>query len=331
MPLRRDLALVVATLFAHFVAAPSAGAQSVVRFETTVGDFDMVLNPTNNPLLQGHVDNMLDYVEDGKYRRQLDQSRRREFRVADGRLLFAHQARADDDRKHAACGSVRNRRRCAGLDDYRSVEHGRHRLARIAGGAGGTNQDGGTSSFFVNLTSNTFLDADFTVFAAISDMTTINNIMALMQTDLTALPDFGAGAGNLGFSDVPLEDKAFKSSSAVPIRFPTRWPSPEHGRRRNAMAASLAGGGQRQLVHPHRSGRRSSPSRRQRCCLLLPASRHPPPSPLIVRLRQHRLRHRSGDVLELVHRRIEVDRANIVAVGIARSTTPKLKSTVGTP
>jgi hypothetical protein len=80
----------------------------------------------------------------------------------------------------------------------------------LSGGAGGTNQNSGTSSFFVNLTSNTFLDADFTVFAAIPDMTTINKIMALMQTDLTANDDFGAGAGNLGFSDVPLEDNGFQ-------------------------------------------------------------------------------------------------------------------------
>ena len=75
---------------------------------------------------------------------------------------------------------------------------------------GGTNQDSGSSSFFVNLGSNTFLDADFTVFAAIPDMTTINKIMDLMQTDLTADPDFGAGDGNLGFSDVPLEDNGFQ-------------------------------------------------------------------------------------------------------------------------
>ena len=41
--------------------ALSASAQ-VVRFETTAGEFDMVLNPTNNLVLQGHVDNMLSYV-----------------------------------------------------------------------------------------------------------------------------------------------------------------------------------------------------------------------------------------------------------------------------
>jgi MYXO-CTERM domain-containing protein len=48
------------------------------------------------------------------------------------------------------------------------------------------------------------------VFAAIPDMTTVDKIMGLMQTDLTADPDFGAGNGNLGFSDVPLEDNGFQ-------------------------------------------------------------------------------------------------------------------------
>src|SRR5688572_18615924 len=44
-----------------------AAAQAVVRFETSIGSFDMVLNPTNNPLLQAHVDNMVRYVEDNRY------------------------------------------------------------------------------------------------------------------------------------------------------------------------------------------------------------------------------------------------------------------------
>ncbi len=45
----------------------SGAAAQVVRFETTMGDFDMVLNPTNNSKLQGHVDNMLEYIERETY------------------------------------------------------------------------------------------------------------------------------------------------------------------------------------------------------------------------------------------------------------------------
>src|SRR3954468_10270622 len=47
--------------------AGGATAQ-VVRFETTMGDFDMVLNPTHNSKLQAHVDNMLDYVQRETYK-----------------------------------------------------------------------------------------------------------------------------------------------------------------------------------------------------------------------------------------------------------------------
>jgi cyclophilin family peptidyl-prolyl cis-trans isomerase len=79
-------------------------------------------------------------------------------------------------------------------------------LALPGDGMGGTNQDAGTSSFFINLTSNDFLDEDFTVFAAIPDMTVINQIMALMKIDRTTDPMFGAGPGNLAFTDVPLMD-----------------------------------------------------------------------------------------------------------------------------
>jgi hypothetical protein len=66
------------------------------------------------------------------------------------------------------------------------------------------NPDSGTSSFFVNLGNNSFLDVDFTVFAAVPDMTTINAIMSLPQIDLTTDPGFGASPDNLGFTDVPL-------------------------------------------------------------------------------------------------------------------------------
>src|SRR3990172_3349528 len=58
---RLGCALAIAVLLASNAAA------QVVRFETTAGEFAMVLNPTNNPLLQGNVDNLLDYVESERY------------------------------------------------------------------------------------------------------------------------------------------------------------------------------------------------------------------------------------------------------------------------
>src|SRR3954463_4472171 len=46
--------------------AGSAAAQ-VVRFETTMGDFDMTLNPTHDTRIQGHVDNFLRYINSDRY------------------------------------------------------------------------------------------------------------------------------------------------------------------------------------------------------------------------------------------------------------------------
>ena len=64
-------------------------------------------------------------------------------------------------------------------------------------------QDAGTNAFFINIRNNSFLDPDFTVFAAISDMTVVNQIMALDRVDRNdgTFPDED---GNANFSDVPV-------------------------------------------------------------------------------------------------------------------------------
>jgi cyclophilin family peptidyl-prolyl cis-trans isomerase len=205
MRCRLGLALVVSMVFATTAAA------QVVRFETTVGDFDMVLNPTNNPVLQGHVDNMLEYVDDNRYEASWIN------RAAEGFVLqmggfYSHTKRPPIDiaSTRPIVPFVPVAGEPATEIDGLSNTVGTVSLALPGNGMGGTNQDAGTSSFFINLTDNGFLDADFTVFAAISDMTPINRIMSLMQIDYTAIPSFGAGAGNLGFSDVPLDENGFQ-------------------------------------------------------------------------------------------------------------------------
>lgn len=210
MSLRLHAAPLVAAFLAAFALVATASAQSVVRFETTVGNFDMVLNPTNNRLLDEHVDNMLHYVEEGKYNGSWINRAAENFVLQMGGF-YTQTKRAPS--------TIQNTR---SIVPYESIEGfpastitglsntvGTVAMA-LPGGANGTNQDGGTSSFFVNLTSNAFLDADFTVFAAISDMTTINEIMGLTQIDFTQDADFGAGNGNLAYSDVPLEDNGFQ-------------------------------------------------------------------------------------------------------------------------
>jgi cyclophilin family peptidyl-prolyl cis-trans isomerase len=208
MPNRLSLALVVATLLT-FAVAP-VQAQQVVRFQTTVGDFDMVLNPTDNPVFDAHVENMLHYIETDAYRGSWIN------RAAEGFVLqmggfFSHTKRVPIDisstRPVATINPVEGEPASENPGFSNTV--GTVAMA-LSGGANGTNQDSGTSSFFVNLTDNNFLDADFTVFAAIPDMTTINKIMALTQVDLTEDPDFGAGSGNLAFSDVALDENNFQ-------------------------------------------------------------------------------------------------------------------------
>ena len=190
--------------------ACSATAQHVVRFETTVGEFDMVLNPTNNPLLEDYANNMLDYVEANKYRASWIN------RADTGFVLQMGGFYSHTRRPPPMIDSVRP---VVPFDPVLGVPAAITGLSNTVGtvalalpgdGMGGTNQDAGTSSFFVNLTSNAFLDADFTVFAAISDMTVINKIMALPTIDRTTDPVFGAGAGNLGFTDVPIADNGFQ-------------------------------------------------------------------------------------------------------------------------
>jgi len=165
----------------------------------------MVLNPTNNPLLQDYVDNFLAYVNAERYHCAVIN------RAAEG---FVMQTGGFKVRTPELPSTVNGFMPIATFDPVPGVPAdtiaglsntiGTVALALPGDGMGGTDEDAGTSSFFVNLTDNSFLDADFTVFAEVPDLTTINEIMALDQVDLTQDPNFGAGPGNLAFTDVPL-------------------------------------------------------------------------------------------------------------------------------
>ncbi len=191
------------------------GAQTVVRFETTVGDFDMVLNPTKNSALTEYANNMLNYVTSNRYlgswinRAATDQQ-------GNGFVLQMGGFFSLTKRPPPTIESIRNVNTLPPVAGHPAAQTGLSNtigtvsLALPGDGQGGTNRDAGTSSFFVNLTNNSFLDTDFTVFAAISDMTTINKIMALSQVDRTTDSNFGASSGNLAFSNVPVEDNGYQ-------------------------------------------------------------------------------------------------------------------------
>jgi cyclophilin family peptidyl-prolyl cis-trans isomerase len=192
-----------ALVITFFYVVPLTSAQTV-RFETSAGTFELLLNPTNDPRLQGHVDNLLQYVLSGRY---------------DGTVInradegFVLQMGSYDVLNAEMPETIDGFIRIETFPPVAGVPAAEVGLANIIGtvglalpaSAGGTLQDAGTSSFYINLTNNSpYLDADFTVFAQIADMTTINAIMGLSQVDLTLDPDFGASPNNLGFTDVPL-------------------------------------------------------------------------------------------------------------------------------
>jgi cyclophilin family peptidyl-prolyl cis-trans isomerase len=183
--------------------AGGAAAQQVVRFETTMGNFDMVLNPTNNPLLQNHVDNMLEYVKRETYTGTWINRAPKDFVLQMGG--FYSQTLAPQ----FSIDQVRIIRGLAPIEGHPAADNpplsntvGTVSLALSGNPA---NPNSGSNSFFVNLTNNSGLDPQFTVFAAIPDMTVINNIMALTTIDRTTDPNFPDQKGNLGLSDVPVQ------------------------------------------------------------------------------------------------------------------------------
>ena len=193
-------------LLAVIFFAPTSA--EVVRFQTDVGNIDMVLNPTNDSRLQEHVDNLIDYVEARRYHCTVIN------RAAEG---FVLQMGSFFTTTLIAPAVVNGFEPIDTFDPISGVpasttsnlSNTRGTVAMALPGlpGGGTNQNGATSSFFVNLDDNsTSLDPDFTVFAQIPDMETVDKIMGLQQKNLTEDFSFGANPGNLAFSDVPLQD-----------------------------------------------------------------------------------------------------------------------------
>ncbi|HJQ80148.1 MAG TPA: peptidylprolyl isomerase [Lacipirellulaceae bacterium] len=181
----------------------SLACGQIVRFETSAGNFDVVLKPTNHARLQGHVDNFLQYVTSGRYDGTVINRADENFVLQMGLYRTDGSEIPDTVSGFLPIEAFAPVMGVPALEVGLSNTVGTVGLA-LTGGPQGTNLDSGTSSFFINLGNNSSLDDDFAVFARVPDMTTINNIMSLSQVDLTTDPDFGAGPVNLAFSDVPL-------------------------------------------------------------------------------------------------------------------------------
>ena len=198
-----------AAIFACGTASAAFG-QTIMRFETNVGSFDMVLNPNNDANLQPLVDNLVAYVGLGRYHFSAIN------RAADGNPgtsddfvlqmgsflafppvpdLWAAEGPTAIDRFAAVTTDADGN----GQVDFSAISNQRGTVS-LALSSGGPNT--GTSSFFVNLGDNNFLDSQgFVPFARIENMGTIDKILQLQQQDLS---NAAGDPGGLTFSDVPV-------------------------------------------------------------------------------------------------------------------------------
>jgi peptidyl-prolyl cis-trans isomerase A (cyclophilin A) len=180
--MKRQLVCILALVASLATQLPA----QTIRFDTNVGTFDMRLNPTGNPFLQQHVDNMLAYVEGGRYDITVIN------RAATGFVLQMGGFQAPFltlPNRFSEFPSV------PAFDPVIVDENGDRQVDFDLGGLSNTpetvslalsnNPNTGTSSFFVNLADNNFLDnSGFVPFAEIVNMSTVNLITSLNQANL---------------------------------------------------------------------------------------------------------------------------------------------------
>jgi peptidyl-prolyl cis-trans isomerase A (cyclophilin A) len=188
-----------------------------VRFDTNVGNFDMVLNPDNDMNLQMQllVDNMLDYVNTNRYDQTVinravdgdDSDPSNDFVLQMGSFLIDSIFPPSTSGEFTANSVVRDAPVIVDtngngiVDEFTPNPNVRGTVSLALSGGPNT----GTSSFFINLRDNSLgndaLDRrGFVPFAEIVDMTTIDLIMQLNNVDVYSQPT------NPTLSDIPLID-----------------------------------------------------------------------------------------------------------------------------
>jgi cyclophilin family peptidyl-prolyl cis-trans isomerase len=187
------------------LAVTSVAPAQTVRFQTSVGAFDMLLNPTNNANLQPLVDNMLANVAAGLYRRSVVNRAVEDFVLQIGSFTTESRQLSEVpqfgfDSTNSFDPVVVDSNGDGQVDfDTSALTNTRGTISLALSSAG---PNSGSSSFFINLTDNSFLDDQgFVPFARIADMTVIDRIMGLDVIDLSA--DVGQ-QGSLAYTDVPL-------------------------------------------------------------------------------------------------------------------------------
>jgi cyclophilin family peptidyl-prolyl cis-trans isomerase len=192
--------------------AGASGAQTL-RFETNVGSFDMVLNPSNNPNLQPLVDNILTYVGLGRYHfTAINRAADGGPGTADDFVLQMGGFLGFPTAPDLWAGNITPIDTFAGVvtdadnDGNVDFETRSNTRGTVSLALQQDQPNSGTSSFFINLGNNSSIldDGGFVPFATIRNMGTINRILRLEQEDLS---DEVGAAGNLAFIDVPLTER----------------------------------------------------------------------------------------------------------------------------
>lgn len=186
----------------------TAQAEETVRFATNAGTFDVMLNPTGNPNLQSHVLNFLQYVNSGRYAGTVINRTQDNFVIQMGG--FVAPGETLDTLPSNGFEAVQSFDPVIVDADFNGViDFDTAGLSNTRGeislALNSTGPNSGTSSFFINLVDNSFLDNQgFVPFARIVDMTPIDAFEALPDVNLTQ--EAGTSSNNLGYTDVPVVD-----------------------------------------------------------------------------------------------------------------------------
>lgn len=234
-----------AVLILCFALSPVAWSQTV-RFDTNVGNIDLTLNPTGNANLVGHVDNILRYIESGRYEGVVinradiggnpdDPST--DFVLQMGGFLMGDPIYSSFDQflPVNSFDPVIVDGDGDGQVDFDTTDlsntRGTVSLALSA------NPNTGTSSFFVNVGDNEFLDnSGFVAFAQVLDMSTVDHIMRLDQIND---PSAGLASANIPviseFDELVFVERAYCLGDCEPV--PVSAPAAP------AVAATISEGG----------------------------------------------------------------------------------------
>jgi peptidyl-prolyl cis-trans isomerase A (cyclophilin A) len=200
----RFFTLVCSVVLASLLSAAGTTAQTI-RFHTTLGPFDVLLNPTGASELQPYIDGFLQYVNSGAYEGVVINRADEGFVVQLGIYTTSATTTAEVpsggfDDVPALDPVIVDSNNDGDIDFNTSPFSNMRGTVAFALRAGDVNSS--TSSFFVNLGSNSFLDSQgFVPFASISDMSLFDQIDALDRVDLT---DEIGEPNNPHYTDIPV-------------------------------------------------------------------------------------------------------------------------------